>query len=193
MTTRLEKIPTINNLKDYIIQNAVSSVNGKTGDVTIDTSDAVTSVNSQTGDVVIEAPGDNVFHAEGTNTDINNSNSTVSWNNTVMNDSAYSFNGSTVTIQEAGSYEISADADFSSNTARSNANIGVQKNGNWAGVIGRSGYVRDNSGHNSSSVHTRATLELNSGDNIRIRTIQEAQGDNVVPNRSQFTIKKLIR
>jgi len=148
------------------------------------------------GDEVYDSSGtnlaDKVFHAEGTNTDINSSNN-ISWNTTAINDVPYSFDGTTVTIQESGTYEIEADADFTSNVARTNANIGIRVNGNWAGVVGRSGYVRDNTGHNASSVHTRSIQDLSSGDTVRIHTIQEAASETIVPDRAQFSIKKLSR
>lgn len=136
--------------------------------------------------------GDKIFHAEDTNTNINNSNN-LSWNNTILNDSPYSFNGTTVTIQEGGWYEIEADADFRSRTERTNSNIGIQVNGNWAGVLGRSGYVRDRNGHDHASVHTRALQNLSSGDDVRVRGIRDANSRTIVPDRAQFTIKKLNR
>ena len=171
----------------YADSEAVSAVNAETS-LSVDiTGDADTVDGKHASEFV-----DQIFLAEGTNTDINNS-TNVSWNNTTIIDSPYSFDGTNVTIQESGTYEIVADADFSSNTARSNANIGIQKNRNWFGVVGRSGYVRYNSGHNHSSVHTRAIGELSVGDSIRVRGLQEAQSDNVVPDRAQFYIKKLNR
>lgn len=138
---------------------------------------------------------DQVFLAEDTNTDINASNY-VDWNNTRMNDPAFSFDGRRVTFDEAGTYEIRADADFNATTYRVNPNLFLEYYDgawNWAGVLGRSGYIRDNNGHNHSSVHAFAIKEVNAGDHIRVRGSQEARSHTVVPDRSQFYIKKLNR
>lgn len=138
---------------------------------------------------------DQVFLAEGTNTNINGNNY-VSWSNTRMNDAPFSFNGTNLTFQEAGTYEMRADADFSSANARTNPNLYIEYyNGswNWAGVLGRSGYMRNASGHNNSSVHASAIKEVASGDQIRVYGAQEAQSETIVPNRSQFYVKKLNR
>lgn len=135
---------------------------------------------------------DQIFHAEGTGTNINGLNN-VSWNNTIINDGIYSFDGTNVTIQTEGWYEIEADVDYYANNTRVNANIFIQVNGSTVGVMGKSGYVRDNSGHNEASVHTRAVQQLSSGDTVKIKGRQEAQSYNVNPARAQFTIKKLHR
>ncbi|QIR31193.1 hypothetical protein M1M18_gp107 [Halorubrum virus Serpecor1] len=139
---------------------------------------------------------DQIFVANGSGSNLNSSSwNTISWNNTEIEDSAYNFNGSTVTIQEDGTYEIVAEVDFSSTGAtRQNPNIGIQKNGDWAGVLGRSGYMRDSEGHNSSSAHARAVITASSGDTIRA----QARGDgdtsgSISPARGQFYIKKLNR
>ncbi|UBF20812.1 baseplate assembly protein V [Halorubrum virus HRTV-16] len=139
---------------------------------------------------------DNIFLASGSGTNINGSSWTdVSWNSTDIIDSAYTFNGTSVTIQEGGTYEVVAEADFSSTGAsRQNPNIGIQQNGNWTGVIGRSGYMRDAEAHNHASIHARAVITATSGDTIHA----EATGDGdtsgtITPDRAQFYIKKLNR
>lgn len=143
--------------------------------------------------VVTESTGDEIFVARDTPTNINASNN-LSWNTTAISDAPYSFDGTTVTIQEDGWYEISADADFTSGTARSNPNIGIRKNSaSWEGVIGRSGYTRNADGHNHSSIHATATIQLVAGDTIHIRGIQESTSESIVPDRSQFYIKRLHR
>ena len=139
---------------------------------------------------------DKIFLAEGSNTDINQSSwVNVSWSSTKFNDSAYSFNGTTATIQESGEYEIIAEMDFSSSGAsRQNPNLGLQQNGNWVGVIGRSGYMRDAESHNHSSIHARAVVSASSGDTIHAEAYGEADtGGSITPDRAQFYIKKLHR
>lgn len=139
---------------------------------------------------------DEIFLAEGSGTNINGSSwNTMSWSSTVFNDTPFSFDGSNVTIQEDGAYEIHVDADFSSTGAsRQNPNIGLQQNGNWIGVLGRSGYMRDSEGHNHSSVHAHAVISATSGDVIRARGAAEADtSGSISPDRAIFFIKKMNR
>ncbi|QIR31068.1 hypothetical protein HrrHc2_140 [Halorubrum virus Hardycor2] len=139
---------------------------------------------------------DNIFLANGSGTNFNTSSwSNVSWNSTEIIDSAYSFDSTSVTIQEDGTYEVIAEADFSSSGAsRQNPNIGLQKNGNWVGVIGRSGYMRDAEGHNHASIHSRAVVNASAGDTIHAEATGEADTTgSISPNRAQFYIKKLNR
>lgn len=139
---------------------------------------------------------DQILLAEGSGTDINQSSwVNVSWTSTTFNDAPYSFNGTTATIQESGEYEIIAEMDFSSSGAsRQNPNLGLQQNGNWVGVIGRSGYMRDAEGHNHSSIHARAVVSASSGDTIHAEAYGEADtGGSITPDGAQFYIKKLHR
>jgi len=139
---------------------------------------------------------DHVFLATGSGTDINTSSwLDMSWNNTEMEDSPYSFDGTTVTINQDGSYEIVAEMDFSnSGNSRNNPNIGIQRNGNWEGVIGKSGYMRDAEAHNTASSHSRAIISANSGDTIKARAMGSANNSgSYSPDRCQFYIKKLHR
>lgn len=136
---------------------------------------------------------DNILVASGTTTDINAQNS-VNWGSATINDTAYSFDGTTITIQEAGTYEVSADADFTTSQTRTNPNLGVFKNGGRVGVMGRSGYTRNAEGHNSSSAHATAVVEANAGDTIYIEGYQGSDtGETVSPDRSQLYVKKLNR
>ncbi|UBF23177.1 baseplate assembly protein V [Haloarcula tailed virus 2] len=132
-----------------------------------------------------------LFVAEGTNTNINASNN-ISWNTTVVSDAPFSFDGTNVTFQEDGRYEIRCNADFASTVARTNPNIFIRDSGGAIqGVGGRSGYMRNASGHDHSSVHAEAVIVANSGDSIHAEGNQEAQAETIVPHRAQLIIKKL--
>jgi hypothetical protein len=173
----------------YSDSEAVSAVNAEAS-LSVDISGDADTLDGQHASEI--GNSDQILLAKGTNDDINSS-TNVTWNNTEVADAPYTFDGTTVTIEEAGMYEIRADADYSSNSQRVNANLAVQKNGSTVGVMGRSGYIRDADGHNNSSVHTSAVVDLVAGDSIRIRSSQEANNNNCVPNRSHFYIRKLFR
>jgi hypothetical protein len=173
----------------YADTEAVSAVNAETS-LTVDISGDADTVDGKHASA--SGNTDQILLVRGTNDDINTS-AVVNWNTTEVSDAPYTFDGANVTIEEAGMYDIRADADFSDGTARASPNIGVQKNGNWVGVLGRTGYMRNADGHNASSVHTNAVLDLVVGDVIRIYSNQNASGSNIVPNRSQFYIRKLFR
>lgn len=132
-----------------------------------------------------------VLLVRGSSTDINDSN-IVTWDNTVINDSAYSFDGTVVTFDEAGVYEIRADADFGANNERVNPNLSTFINDNRKGPMGRSGYIRNAYGHTTSSVHATLTFNASSGDTLYIQGHQGSNvGEVVSPTRSQLIIKKL--
>jgi hypothetical protein len=139
---------------------------------------------------------DQVFVATGSGTDINTSSwNLMNWNNTEIIDEAYSFDGSTVTIEMDGDYEISAGMDFdSSGSSREAPSIALKRNGNYIGFIGRTGYMRDNEGHNQSSSHSKAIISASKGDQIVARSKGEADNSgSYSPYRCQFYIKKLHR
>lgn len=144
-----------------------------------------------TGDV----RADEILVATGTSTDINTAGGTVAWTTTTISDAPYSFDGTTVTIERDGTYEIEADADFGNagTNIRSNPNLDVKLNGTTVGVMGRSGYMRNGSGADHSSVHAKAVVEASSGDSIVIGTTAESTANTCVPDRAQLYIKRLHR
>lgn len=132
-----------------------------------------------------------IFVARGTNTNINQS-TTVSWNNEDINTGPYSFDGKNLTISKSGIYEIFAEADFdSTGGSRKNPNLGIQQNNNWVGVLGRTGYMRDSEGHDHSSVHAHATINISQNDTIRVRSTRDADGGSVRVDRAQFYTKRV--
>lgn len=195
---RVEKIPTLNQLKDWVSTYAVSSVNGETGDVVVDTSDAVTSVNGETGDVTVESGTQQVLSMTTSSSQDVNSTTTVNWDeHLVSGDPAFSHNtgNSSVTVNETGTYRIYANLYTDSSSSRTNPSFRFRINGNE--VAGRSGsaYARNNEGHHYTSTNLEIVRELSPGDSIDIYTFSEASGGScdLQNRRSVFTIEKMNR
>ena len=187
----IEEIITVNAGDTLTVQ---TTQYGNSGTCTLRANESV--LNIEQVSEVTGSGRDNILLAEGTTTDFNQSSwANVSWSSTTFSDSSYTFDGTTATIQRDGQYEITAEADFSSSGgSRQNPNLGIQQNGSWVGVIGRSGYMRDAEGHNHSSIHARAVVSATAGDTIHTEAYGEADsGGSIVPDRAQFYIKKLDR
>jgi len=154
----------------------------------------VQSVNGETGNISIEGKAGVVstFVAAGVIDDNINSNKFIDWAVETTNTGSYSFNGRTITIPSNGIYEVHADIDFQSNgSSRQSPNISILRNGILVGVVGRSGYMRDAEGHNHSSIHASFIGSLSSGDDIRVQTSRDADGGTVSPERGHVYIKRI--
>ena len=154
----------------------------------------VQSVNGETGNISIEGKAGVVstFVADGVIDDNINSNKFIDWAVETTNTGSYSFNGRTITIPSNGIYEVHADIDFQSNgSSRQSPNISILRNGILVGVVGRSGYMRDAEGHNHSSIHASFIGSLSSGDDIRVQTSRDADGGTVSPERGHVYIKRI--
>ena len=182
MNTR--KLPTYKEVKDWVAANTVSSVNGQTGTVTIDTSSATAQVLSMT---------------TSSSQDVN-STTVVNWDEHLVDgDPAFSHDPSvsesSVTIEEAGTYKIYANLYTDTSNYRTNPSFRFRINGSE--VAGRSGssYARDANGHTDTSTNLEIVRELSAGDTIDIYTWSEANGGtcNLQNRRSIFTIEKMAR
>lgn len=177
---RIEKLPTINQLKNWVSTYAVSSVNGKTGDVIVEsgTQQILSMTTSSSQDV--------------------NSTTTVNWDEYIVSgDAAFTHNtgNSSVTVNQSGTYRIYANLYTDSSSSRTNPSFRFRINGSE--VAGRSGsaYARNSEGHQYTSTSLEIVRELSSGDSIDIYTFSEASGGscNLQNRRSVFTIEKMNR
>lgn len=205
-----EKIPTIRQMKNWIATNAVSSINGKTGDLirTDVTKSSTAPSNPKEGDLWIET----TFKKQSSSSiqkqqiislttssgqDVNQT-TVINWDeHLVSGDSAFSHStgNSSVSINEAGTYKIYANIYTDTSNSRTNPSFYFRINGSE--VAGRSGssYARNNSGHTHTSTNLEIVRELSPGDSIDIQTFKEANGGtcNLQNRRSIFTIEKMAR
>lgn len=84
--------------------------------------------------------------------------------------------GNLLTVNVAMRIKVSANVSYSANSTRVNAAIGASFNGAITGATGRSGYIRNNNGHNESSVHMSTILDCAIGDQIGLFSQQQAAG-----------------
>ena len=175
-----DKIPTINQMKNWISTYAVSSVNGKTGDVTI---------NSKNQQII--------SMTTSSSQDVNQT-TVINWDeHLVSGDSAFTHTtgDSSVSINQDGTYKIYANIYTDTSSSRTNPSFYFRING--VEVPGRSGssYARDAEGHTHTSSSLTIVQELKTGDTIDIQTFQEASGGtcNLQNRKSIFTVEKLSR
>ncbi|MCV6629454.1 MAG: hypothetical protein OIF50_06310 [Flavobacteriaceae bacterium] len=112
----------------------------------------------------------------------------------ISNDGAVSnTNASTITINEAGIYNIDFNCYFSSFGNRSAPMATLVVNGSNTRVRAATGYIRNGSGHNRSSWNFHYTRRFDVGDSIRIFTEREAGSNttNIDTNFTTFVITKL--
>ena len=109
------------------------------------------------------------------------------------NPELYTEVGNTVTINRDGVYDVASNIYISSPDPRTNPSVVIYVNGIEQGVTGASGYIRDNQGHNESSVHVRQLLSLSAGDVVDVRCTRLANNGVVeaVADRGNLIIKKI--
>jgi len=93
------------------------------------------------------------------------------WND---NASLYVVSGNQITITEAGRYFININIALYSNSARNAPDVQILVNGAAMGTIGASGYIRDASNHNYSSINFSEVLQLNANDVITLSSTRAA-------------------
>jgi hypothetical protein len=156
-------------------------------------------VSDQGGGTVRVTADLSVLKLSGTSTNINSSSWTqVTWDSADITSDQTDAYGSgstldTVVMGTSGIYEIYAEADFTSGGgSRANPNFRIMHNGTQVGVMGRSGYMRDNEGHNHSSVHAHAVIEVGTYDDITVEAMGEADtGNSITPDNAHLIIKRI--
>jgi hypothetical protein len=118
----------------------------------------------------------------------------VSWDEEIVTKgSVITHSGTDVSVSENGVYRIYCNLYMNTTNYRTNPSFRFYINGSE--VAGRSGssYARDSNGHQSTSTALEIIQELSSGDTIKVRTFQEANGGTVrvQDRRSIFTVEKL--
>lgn len=127
------------------------------------------------------------------------------WDNAPLIDAPFSYTGGNdyVTVDEDGTYEIHFTCGFDTNGQdRDNPMAFLYKNrtsnnsgGTQLRASGKSGYVRENQGHDQSSLHLSWIGELTAGDTISIQMRQDANNGtrNPYPSETNMFLKKLPR
>ena len=99
---------------------------------------------------------------------------------------AVSLSGSVMTCLLTGPYRIDVGYSYTDATSRGNPQgriqISTNSGASWADhpYLGSMGYVRNATGHQTSSIEFSDVISLNQGDQVRIFTQQEA-GAGVMP------------
>jgi hypothetical protein len=106
--------------------------------------------------------------------------------NFVWNDNAslYVVSGNQIAITEAGRYFINVNVSLYSNAARTAPDVQILVNGLAVGTIGASGYIRDASNHNNSSINFSEVLQLNANDVITLSSVRAASNGTVTMRTS---------
>ncbi len=120
----------------------------------------------------------------------------LDWND---NTSLYSVTGNTITVAEAGRYRIVVNCFLTSNLQRTAVNMQLVVNGNAKGSIAATAYMRNQSGHEHSSIRINEVLELAANSTIEVFSIAEANTSNNLTNittlatagTSNFYIEKI--
>eukprot|EP00179_Madagascaria_erythrocladioides_P005219 CAMPEP_0198312722 /NCGR_PEP_ID=MMETSP1450-20131203/3993_1 /TAXON_ID=753684 ORGANISM="Madagascaria erythrocladiodes, Strain CCMP3234" /NCGR_SAMPLE_ID=MMETSP1450 /ASSEMBLY_ACC=CAM_ASM_001115 /LENGTH=225 /DNA_ID=CAMNT_0044015679 /DNA_START=57 /DNA_END=734 /DNA_ORIENTATION=+ len=115
---------------------------------------------------------------------------TQNWND---NTTLFSVSGHQVTITESGRYEVIVNTSlFSSSAARNAPEIRLEIDGTAVGTYGSTGYIRNSSGHQESSLHIREVLELTANQVLTVQ-IERAANSNTVNLRSAGSSNIYIR
>ena len=98
--------------------------------------------------------------------------SAVEWGNSNID---YTHSSDTITVNTAGTYEITASVAYTTTTVRYNGILTIEKGGtNLAYGKSAMGYVRANSGHNDASLTITLPVVFAAGDTFKVRVDREA-------------------
>ena len=109
---------------------------------------------------------------------------TLEWND---NSTLYSIDATnnSVTIAETGRYRVIVNASLFQNAgARRAPEMFLEVNSSQVGAYASTGYIRDNNGHEESSLHINEVIEVDAGDVISVEIIRAA-ANNAVTLRSE--------
>jgi hypothetical protein len=77
---------------------------------------------------------------------------------------------------------VLSNIDMFGTTTRANTQSRLRLNGTLFGSVGASGYIRNNSGHNESSVHSMGVIPVTNGQEITVGVKREARAGTTVFN-----------
>lgn len=99
--------------------------------------------------------------------------------------------GNLLTVNVAMRVKVSANVSITANNTRVNIAIGASLNGTITGATGRGGYIRNNNGHNESSVHMSTILDCVIGDQIGLFSQQQAANGatTMIAARSNYIVE----
>lgn len=103
----------------------------------------------------------------------------------------FTVGGNLLTVNVAMRIKVSSNVSYTATSNRVNAAIGASLNGTITGATGRSGYIRNNNGHNESSVHMSTILDCAIGDQIGLFSQQQAAGGatTMIVARSNYIVE----
>jgi len=129
----------------------------------------------------------------GTGTPNLNSSTTygeVSWINTTpqFSNGTWSATSSHIVVPATGLYMVQVNFYITASVVRSNVGLKFAVNDVQQSEIAAHNYIRNNSGHNESSINMSTTLSLSANDQVSIYTAQLANGGTVSLQGTSSTI-----
>lgn len=164
----------LNLVNDDIDVNSLTAVGNIAG--------ALIGDGSSLANLVLSAQGEHTRASLFADSTINNS-TTFTQKNVFPNTAGLSFNTgsytsstSGITVPANGYYLVFTSIRQDSNTLRSSVQVAFTINGTVQLEIGSSGYIRNASGHNESSVHLSTIYNLIAGDEIGLAFRRDPDG-----------------
>jgi len=107
-------------------------------------------------------------------------------------DADYTLASDNIICNFDGVINVQAHISQFGTVVRSNVGIVITKNNTIVSGVGMSGYIRAGTGHDESSSHISATLDVSDGDIIRVTGQRKGAGGTVVQiaGQSQITIER---
>ena len=127
-----------------------------------------------------------------TKTDGQNVNTTsdITWDSAIFADAIYTHSGgsSGIALTQSGWYQYVANVGFSGSAVRGNIVLMARLNSTVLPGAGKSGYIRNSSGHNEASCHVSGAFQATANDVFRIQTAPEAGNGTLTADSGQSNI-----
>jgi hypothetical protein len=97
------------------------------------------------------------------------------------------------TVTEGGLYRLKVRLTYNATGPRDSPAVRFTVNGAQIDGDGRSGYVRNGSGHDTGTTYLETTTRLSAGDTVGVVSKQTANSgtDTMIPNQSEFRIENM--
>ena len=150
------------------------------------------SITSSIQPAVLQLTSDNTTH------DLNsNSWARVPWTIIKETDTLYDYDltadNTAFTVTQGGLYRLKVRLTYNAIGRRDSPAVRFTVNGVQIDGDGRSGYVRNGSGHDTGTTYLETTTRLSAGDTVGVVSKQTASSgtDTMIPNQSEFRIENM--